>query len=60
MVAYTSAVAVLDPAGDIPEDGRNKIHHVKDGSGKTVKFQNPYPSAARETSPWSIAPKILW
>ncbi|KAL1838101.1 hypothetical protein VTJ49DRAFT_3032 [Mycothermus thermophilus] len=61
MMAYSSAVSKLDPAVDIPEDARNKTHHVKNSAGRTVRFRNPYPSGnIGSTSPWVMTSRIFW
>ena len=60
MVAYTSVVSRPEAAADIPEDARLAPHHVK-SHGKTVKFQNPHPSAGDTTaSVLEMAGKIIW
>lgn len=41
---HTTVVKQTEADGPLPEDAGAKTHHVRDHEGKTVKFQNPYPS----------------
>jgi N-acyl-phosphatidylethanolamine-hydrolysing phospholipase D len=50
-VLYASVISSSQIAGAVPEDAKDKQHHLKDGKG----FQNPWPSF-RDAS----APHILW
>ncbi len=60
MVAYTSVVSKPEAAADIPEDARLAPHHIK-SHGKTVKFQNPHPSAGDTTATvLEMLGKIVW
>ncbi|KAI1387420.1 Metallo-hydrolase/oxidoreductase [Hypoxylon trugodes] len=44
MAAYYSTVAVRPSQVPEAQDFKPLAHHVKDRHGKTVRFQNPYPS----------------
>lgn len=44
-MSATYSCAVSTAPGAAPDDA--KLHHVKDKSGRTVKFQNAYPSFGR-------------
>ncbi|KAK4251389.1 beta-lactamase superfamily domain-containing protein [Corynascus novoguineensis] len=61
MAVYSSVVSKLELAADVPEDAHLGAHHVKGNDGKTIKFQNPHPSAG--DPPGSIimtSARILW
>jgi N-acyl-phosphatidylethanolamine-hydrolysing phospholipase D len=61
MAAYSSAVSKLELAADIPEEARQASHHVKGSNGKTVKFQNPHPSAGGPAdSVLVVGSKVIW
>jgi N-acyl-phosphatidylethanolamine-hydrolysing phospholipase D len=41
---FSSNVTKPAELGPVPEDVKEKSHHVKNKHGETVKFQNPHPS----------------
>ncbi|KAK0619943.1 beta-lactamase superfamily domain-containing protein [Immersiella caudata] len=56
----TSTVTKTVPAPEtIPDDRASlKAHHVKDSSGKTIKFQNPHPSVGEVFTSFGILKKF--
>ena len=52
---YAATVSSASITGAVPEDAKDRVHHLKNGKG----FTNPWDSW-REFRPWDIMKALIW
>lgn len=58
-MSYSISVTKPTLSDAIPEDAAAKPHHIKDKSGTTTQFKNPYDSAKKGFSQITIPFTII-